>query len=116
MKSANDSNKHFINTRPTKSLDTSQWRPQQSSLAQSPNVCITKQLHHPSIKKVGAKDTFSFWHIFPQESYKAIPEVNKNRSTSCKIPAKVFTNISRRNMRSPNRLLYKTYFKRKSSK
>ena len=89
-KVANIFNKYFVNIR--KILNIPEWKPQKGLTFRNLDIILDTFSSHPSvihIKEKTNKDVFSFRHVLPWETYRAILSVNQSKSTSGTIPTKV---------------------------
>ena len=83
-----------------------EWKPQKGLTFRNLDIILDTFSSHPSViqtKEKTNKDAFSFRHVLPWETYRAILSVNQNKSTSGTIPASL-TIASKRNIHSFNRL------------
>ena len=95
-KVANIFNKYFVNI--TKTLNIPEWKPQKGLTFQNLDIISDTFSSHPSviqIKEKTNKDVFSFRHVLPWETYRAILSVNQNKSTSGTIPTKVLRSLAK---------------------
>ena len=69
----------------TKTPNIPEWKPQKELTFQNIDIIIDIQ-----IKEKTNKDVFSFHHVLPWETYRAILSVNQNKSHSGTIPTKAF--------------------------
>ena len=95
-KVANIFNKYFVNI--TKTLNIPEWKPQKGLTFQNPDIILGTFSRHPSVIQIKEKtneDVFSFRHVLPWETYRAILSVNQNKSTSGTIPTKVLRSLTK---------------------
>ena len=89
-KVANIFNKYFVDI--TKTLNIPEWKPQKGLTFQNLDIILDTFSRHPSviqIKEKTNKDVFSFRHVLPWETHRAILSVNQKKSTSGTIPTNV---------------------------
>ena len=94
-KVANIFNKYFVNI--TKTLNIPEWKPQKGLTFQNLDIILDTFSSHPSViqmKEKTKKDVFSFRHVLPWETYRAILSINQNKSTSCTSPTKVLRSLA----------------------
>ena len=94
-KVANISNKYFVNT--TKKLNIPEWKTQKGLTFQNPDIILDTFSSYPSviqIKEKTNKDVFSFRHVLPWETYRAILSLNQNKSISGTIRTKVLRSLA----------------------
>ena len=75
-----------------------EWKPQKGLTFQNLDIILDTFSSHPSViqtKEKTNKDAFSFRHVLPWETYRAILSVNQNKSTSGTIPAKVLRSLAK---------------------
>ena len=95
-KVANIFNKYFVNI--TKTLNIPEWKPQKGLTFQNLDIILDSYSSNRSviqIKEKTNKDVFSFSHVLPWETYRAILSVNQNKSTSGTIPTKVLRSLAK---------------------
>ena len=95
-KVANIFNKYFVNI--TKTLNIPEWKPQKGLTFQNLDIILDTFSRHPSVIQIKEKtneDVFSFRHVLPWETYRAILSVNQNKSTSGTIPTKVLHSLAK---------------------
>ena len=95
-KVANIFNKYFVNI--TKTLNIPEWKPQKGLTFQNLDIILDTFSRHPSVIQIKEKtneDVFSFRHVLPWETYRAILSVNQNKSTSGTIPTKFLRSPSK---------------------
>ena len=95
-KVANIFNKYSVNI--TKTLNIPEWKPQKGLTFQNLDIILDTFSRHPSVVQIKEKtneDVFSFRHILPWETYRAILSVNQNKSTSGIIPTKVLRSLAK---------------------
>ena len=96
QKVANIFNKYFVNI--TKTLNIPEWKPQKGLTFQNLDIILDTFSRHPSVIQIKEKtneDVFSFRHVLPWETYRAILSVNQNKSTSGAIPTKVLRSLAK---------------------
>ena len=94
-KVANIFNKYFVNI--TKTLNIPEWKPQKGLTLQNLDINLDTFSRHTcviQIKEKTNKDFFSFRHVLPWETYRAILSVNQNKSTSGTIPTKLLRSLA----------------------
>ena len=92
-KIANIFNKYFVNI--TKTLTIPEWKPQKGLTFQNLDIILDTFSSHPSVIQIKTnKDAFSFRHVLPWETYRAILSVNQNKSTNGTIPTKVLRSLA----------------------
>ena len=94
-KVANIFNKYFVHI--TKTLNTPEWKPQKGLTFQNLDIILDTFSSHPSVIQIKEKTNkvFSFRHVLPWETYRAILSVNQNKSTSGTIPTKVLRSLAK---------------------
>ena len=95
-KVANIFNKYFVNI--TKTINISEWKPQKGLPFQNLGTILDTFSSHPNviqIKEKTNKDVFSFCHVLPWETYRAILSINQNKSTSGTIPTNVLRSLAK---------------------
>ena len=93
LKVANIFNKYFVII--TKTLNIPEWKPQKGLTFQ--NLFQNIFSSHPSfiqIKVKTNKNVFSYRHVLPWQTCRAILSVNQNKSTSGTIPTKVLRSLA----------------------
>ena len=93
---ANIFKKFFVNI--TKTLNIPEWTPQKGLTYQNLDIIFDTFSRHPSVIQIKEKtndDAFSFRHVLPWETYRAILSVNQNKSTSGAIPTKVLRSLAK---------------------
>ena len=73
----------------TKTPNIPEWKPQKELTFQNIDIIIDIQ-----IKEKTNKDVFSFHHVLPWETYRAILSVNQNKSHSGTIPTKALRSLA----------------------
>ena len=94
-KIANIFNKCLVNI--TNTLNIPEWKPQKGLTFQNLDIILDTFSSHPSVIQITEKtnkDVFSFRHVLPWETYRAILSVNQNKSTSGTIPTKVLRSLA----------------------
>ena len=74
------------------------WKPQKGLTFQNLGFILDTFSSHPSviqIKEKTNKDVFSFHHVLPWKTYRAIFSVNQNKSTSGTNPTKVLQSLAK---------------------
>ena len=96
QKVANIFNNYFVNI--TKTLNIPEWKPQKGHTFQNLDIISGTFSCHPSVIQIKEKtngDAFSFCHVLPWKTYRAILSVNQNKSTSGTIPTKVLRSLAK---------------------
>ena len=74
-------------------------KPQKGLTFQNLDIILDTFSSHPSIiqikEKTNKEDVFNFRHVIPWETYRAILNVNQNKSTSGTIPTKVLRSLAK---------------------
>ena len=89
-KVANIFNKYFVDI--TKTLNIPEWKPQKGLTFQNLDIILDTFSRHTSVIQIREKtnkDVFSFRHVLPWETHRAILSVNQKKSTSSTIPTNV---------------------------
>ena len=92
----NISNKYFVNI--TMTLNIPEWKPQKRLTFQNLDIILDTFSRHLSVIQIKEKtneNVFSFRHVLPWGTYRAILSVNQNKSTSGTIPAKVLHSLAK---------------------
>ena len=95
-KVANIFNKYFVNI--TKTLNIPEWKLQKGLTFQNLDIILDTFSSHPSVIQITEKtnkDVFSFRHVLPWKTYRAILSLNQNKSTSGTIPTKVLRSLAK---------------------
>ena len=79
-------------------MNTPEWKPQKGLTLQNLDIILDTFSGHPSVIQIKAttnKDVFSFRHVLPWGTYRAILSVNQNKSTSGTIPTKALRSLAK---------------------
>ena len=80
-------------------LNILEWKPQKGLTFQNLDIVLDTFSSHSGviqIKETTNKDAFSFRHVLPWETYRAILSVNQNKSTSDAVPTIVLRSLAKK--------------------